>query len=137
MKKILLLLACVLICSCHKSNDGRKGEASLKSLATIHANNFNAKQLIDDLLIYAKNDTTKVCYALVMPKQTLIRLSISKTYPKDFAYKKMREILTQTMIKGDEYLEELVDKDKSNKDWLLENSVNEPINPIWEQIQEN
>lgn len=35
-----------------------------------------------------------------------------------------------------EYMDSLNQKDESKKDWLIHNSINEPINPIWEQIME-
>ena len=33
-----------------------------------------------------------------------------------------------------EYVDSCVNDKKDDKDWLINNSVNEPVNPIWEQI---
>lgn len=94
------------------------------------------KQRLDALLLLADNDTSKVCYALVMPKQTFARLSNEETFPTSLATAKTMDLYVKSVMTHCEYLDSLSKKDGDEKDWLIHNSINEPINPIWEQIME-
>lgn len=80
----------MLLLSCTSEKVETNG---LKDVSERHASQLNIHQLIDALLICAKNDTTKVCYALVMPKQSLIRLSKGETYPTETSFKKVESFL--------------------------------------------
>ena len=109
---------------------------NLQKLAVRHYSELTFQQRLDALLLLAQNDTTKVCYALVMPKRTFIRLSREETYPTTMAKNKTKELYVKSVISNCEYLDSLSKNEESQKDWLIHNSINEPINPIWEQIME-
>ncbi|MBO8461994.1 MAG: hypothetical protein IAA85_04720 [Firmicutes bacterium] len=125
---LLLIFTCI---SCNRSN---KEKYEIKNIAEKHASTLDITQLIDALLLYTNNDTNKICYALVMPKQTLIRLTQQQTYPKDFTLEKTRELFVNINIYGSAFLDSCVNDKEDKKNWLINNSINEPINPIWEQI---
>ena len=108
----------------------------VSKIAIKQAESMNIVQLIDGLLIIAENDTTMVCKSLVMPKPTLIRIASEQTFPNDFAERKVRELYVQSIVSGKKILEKLNDENSSDKDWLIDNSINEPLNAIWEQIVE-
>lgn len=123
------------MCSC--SEDGTNtNQRALKSLATQFCKELNFRQRLNVLLIIAGNDTAKVCKALVMPRQTLIRLSKEETYPTSMAVKRVEELYVSSVITQMQYMDSLSCQDEDKKDWLMHNSINEPINPIWEQIME-
>ena len=75
--KLLLFLLCLFILSC--GNDEKSSnQKGLKKLAYGFYSELTFKQRLDALLLLSDNDTAKVCYALVMPKQTFKRLSKEK-----------------------------------------------------------
>ena len=127
-------MLCLVFLSC--GNDDPTPKQDLQKLAMGFYSNLTFKQRLDALLLLADNDTTKVCYALVMPKQTFIRLSKEETYPTFLAMTKTKELYVKSVMSHCEYLDSLSRNDEAKKDWLIHNSINEPINPIWEQIME-
>lgn len=136
-KKWRYMIICIfLFTACKEAKVENKNDFPLQSIAEQQAADLNIKQLINGLLLYANNDSTLVCYALVMPKQTLIRLVKQETYPKPFTMEKVRESFVKAAVNGIAYLDSCAADKKDSKDWLIKNSVNEPINPIWEQITE-
>lgn len=126
----------VFLASCGNDDKAQSNMVNLQKLAVRHYSGLTFQQRLDALLLLAQNDTTKVCYALVMPKQTFIRLSREETYPTTMAKSKTKELYVKSVISNCEYLDSLSKNDESQKDWLIHNSINEPINPIWEQIME-
>lgn len=126
----------VFLASCGNNDKAQFNKVNLQKLAVRHYSELTFQQRLDALLLLAQNDTTKVCYALVMPKQTFIRLSREETYPTTMAKNKTKELYVKSVISNCEYLDTLSKNDESQKDWLIHNSINEPINPIWEQIME-
>ena len=112
----------------------KKEQLEIKNIAEKYASDLNITQLIDALLLQANNDTNKICYALVMPKQTLIRLAKQETHPKTFTLYKARELFVNANVHGTTFMDSCANNKKDKKDWLINNSINEPINPIWEQI---
>ena len=133
--KLLLFLLCLFILSC--GNDEKSSnQKGLKKLAYGFYSALTFKQRLDALLLLSDNDTAKVCYALVMPKQTFKRLSKEETYPTSLAKTKTNDLYVNSVMSHGEYLDSLSKNDESKKDWLIHNSINEPINPIWEQIME-
>ena len=135
MQTVSFFLA-VFLASCGNDDKAQSNKVSLQKLAVRHYSELTFQQRLDALLLLAQNDTTKVCYALVMPKQTFIRLSREETYPTTMAKNKTKELYVKSVISNCEYLDSLSKNDESQKDWLIHNSINEPINPIWEQIME-
>lgn len=133
MKKFMFYCSFMLLLSCTNEKVETNG---LKDVSERHASQLNIHQLIDALLICAKNDTTKVCYALVMPKQSLIRLSKGETYPTETSFKKSRELFVDAILSDNESINDQSEQNEDQKDWLIKNSINEPINAIWEQITE-
>lgn len=137
MKKLFACFIALLAMVCSCSDDGaviRRG--SLKSLVTQFCQELTFRQRLNALLIIADNDTAKVCKALVMPRQTLLRLSKEETYPTSMAKKKVEVLYVNSVISHLAYMDSLSRQDDDKKDWLMHNSINEPINPIWEQIME-
>ena len=59
-----------------------------------------------------------------------------KREDKDKLIEKTKELYVKSIMTDCEYMDSLNQKDESKKDWLIHNSINEPINPIWEQIME-
>lgn len=138
-KLVSLYISCIcgfMFISCSHNDEDKSQKESLQNLSTKFYSELTFKQRLDALLLLASNDTTKVCYALVMPKQTLIRLSKEETYPTSLAIEKTKELYVKSIMTDCEYMDSLNQKDESKKDWLIHNSINEPINPIWEQIME-
>lgn len=135
VRYIFVFLTLVMV-GCVSKEKSQADKNTLQKLATSYFIELTFQQRLDALLLLAQNDTTKVCYALVMPKQTFIRLSREETYPTVMAKNKTKELYVKSVISNCEYLDSLSKKDESQKDWLIHNSINEPINPIWEQIME-
>lgn len=139
LKVTLISMFCmctVALSSCGHNDESKNNKANLQRLSTNFYSELSFRQRLDALLILSSNDTTKLCYALVMPKQTLIRLSKEETYPTSLAIEKTQEVYVKSIMTNCEYMDSLSQKDESKKDWLVHNSINEPINPIWEQIME-
>lgn len=133
IKTALVLLFSVFIGgSCNSPKE--RNQQEIKSIAEKYASNLDITQLMNALLLQVNNDTNKICYALVMPKQTLIRLTQKRTFPKAFTLDKTRELFVNTNVYGTAYMDSCAKDKEDKKDWLINNSVNEPINPIWEQI---
>lgn len=133
---VLPIIPLLFILSSCSSDEKKENDKILTSICQKQAASLSIEQLINQLLIYAMNDTTKVCYSLVMPKQSLKRLVTQDTYPKNFTMKKASELFVKVSVNGIEYMDSCAEDTKDSKDWLIDNSVNEPINPIWEQITE-
>lgn len=136
IKKSLLGVICITFFSCGGSEDGTSNQKGLRKLAKRFYSELTFKQRLDALLLLADNDTAKICYALVMPKQTFERLSKEETFPTSLAITKTQNLYVNSVMSHCEYLDSLCKKDEEKKDWLIHNSINEPINPIWEQIME-
>lgn len=134
--KVVSFFIVVFLASCGNDDKAQSNMMNLQKLAVRHYSELTFQQRLDALLLLAQNDTTKVCYALVMPKRTFIRLSREETYPTTMAKNKTKELYVKSVISNCEYLDSLSKNEESQKDWLIHNSINEPINPIWEQIME-
>lgn len=139
MKKMryLMTIFCysfILFCmaSCHNGN--QRDENAIKALAEKHVEELEIPQLLEEFILSLDNDTVGVCYALVMPKPTLLRLMKQETYATPGGIQKVREILVKRYTYGLEYIDSCINDKKEDKDWLINNTVNEPVNPIWEQI---
>lgn len=132
----MVSICCFAFSSCGHDDKNKNNKANLQNLSTKFFSELSFRQRLDALLILSSNDTTKVCYALVMPKQTLIRLSKEETYPTSLAIEKTQEVYVKSIMTNCEYMDSLSQNDELKKDWLIRNSINEPINPIWEQIME-
>ena len=136
----------LILCGCSK--DEKKDEShNMKELCENHYNSLSIKQRIDALLILADNDTTKVLYSLSMPKQVLERLCSGKTSPTSHTYNMTADLYVRTLLSNNQYMDSLYedmkeqieevnkDKDELHKvNWLLNNSFNEPLQPVWEEI---
>ena len=92
------------------------------------------QRLLKEYILSIDNDTNGVCYALVMPKQTLNRLMNGETYPTLGGLEKIQQSLVKRYVYGREYVDSCIQDKFDDKDWLINNTVNEPVNPIWEQI---
>ena len=138
-KLVSLYISCIcgfMFISCSHNDEDKSQKGSLQNLSTKFYSELTFKQRLDALLLLSDNDTAKVCYALVMPKQTFKRLSKEETYPTSLAKTKTNDLYVNSVMSHGEYLDSLSKNDESKKDWLIHNSINEPINPIWEQIME-
>lgn len=134
MKKLLLCVPVfLLLCSCGSEDRDREIER-LGALATEFCNELTFPQQLRALLIVAHNDTAKVCKALVMSRQTFIRLSKEDTCPTSFAVDKVVELYVNSVMTNAEYMDTMSENDEDQKDWLMHNSINEPVNPVWEQV---
>lgn len=131
---LLLLTAVIVMFSSCVEQEGNQDRSAIKALAEKHATEVETPQLLQELLLSVDNDTIAVCYALVMPKQTLVRLMQKETYPTKGGYEKIQQCLVNRYVRGMEYVDSCVNDKKDDKDWLINNTVNEPVNPIWEQI---
>ena len=104
--KLLLFLLCLFILSC--GNDEKSSnQKGLKKLAYGFYSELTFKQRLDALLLLSDNDTAKVCYALVMPKQTFKRLSKEETYPTSLAKTKTNDLYVNSVMSHGEYLDSL------------------------------
>lgn len=135
MKKELFIIPLFICLSC-SSGEKEEDAMAIRNISERLTSDLNVRQLIDLNLLQAKNDTVKLCYALVMPKQTLVRLAKGKTYPKEHTLKELREFYVNSIIEGEDYIQAKYEEQIDDKDWLINNSINEPINAIWEQITE-
>lgn len=137
--KIKTVIACLLtvsICllmSCSSKNEQQDRNA-IEALAQKHVAGLEVTQLLEELLLSVDNDTISVCYSLVMPKQSLLRLMNKETYPTEGGLEKIQQCLVNRYSRGIEYIDSCVNDKKDDKDWLINNTINEPVNPIWEQI---
>lgn len=123
-----------MLSSCSTSEKNNNEE--LKALAEMHVAEMKVRPLIDEFLLSVGNDTCKVCFALVLPKQALIRLTRGETFPTQGGLNKIREILVRRYTDGMEYIDSCAMDKASDKDWLIQNSSNEAILPLWEQLVE-
>ena len=144
MRIICVLLIAFVLCGCNKND---RDSHNLEQLCKNHYNSLDIKQRIDALLILANNDTTKVLYSLSMPKQVLTRLCSRKTSPTIHTYNMTTDLYVRSILTENHYMDSLYedmkeqieevnkDKDELHKvNWLLNNSFNEPLQPVWEQI---
>lgn len=116
------------------SDSKERNIAAITDLAERHVSELGVPQLLQEYILSLDNDTDGVCYALVMPKQTLIRLIKEETYPTLGGLEKIQQSLVKRYAMGKEYTDSCIQDSYSDKDWLINNTVNEPVNPIWEQI---
>lgn len=130
----MICICSLITTSCEHNDEKSNSKEDLQTLSVKFYSELSFRQRLDASLLLSSNDTTKLCYALVMPKQTLIRLSKEETYPTSLAIEKTKEVYVKSIMTNCEYMDSLCQKDESKKDWLIHNSINEPINPIWEQI---
>ena len=83
-----------------------------------------------------------------MPKQVLERLSTGKTNPTPHTYDVTAELFKKAVLSNNQYIDSLYEdmksqieeankyKDELHKvNWLLNNSYNEPLQPVWEEIK--
>lgn len=94
---------------------------------------MNAKQLINSLLLETYNDTDQVCYALLMPKQTLVRLTTEESAPKPFTLKKLRDLFIETHVYGITYLDSCANHDKNRKAFLMNENKELTLSLLWEK----
>lgn len=135
IESFLWLFVAILLVSCGASNSEKLRDVdAIKRTSIEHAAELKAPQLLREFLLSIDNDTTGVCYALVMPKQTLLRLLREETYPTQGGLEKIREGLVNRYVYGRQYVDSCINDKKEDKDWLIKNTINEPINPIWEQL---
>lgn len=136
VKQFVLILECSLILTslvaCNSKSE--RDVNAIKVLAEKHLQELEIHQLLEEFILSLDNDTNGVCYALVMPKQTLLRLMRQETFATPGGIQKVREILVKRYTCGVEYVDSCIDDKKKDKDWLINNTVNEPVNPIWEQL---
>ncbi len=130
---LMILLLSMLLYSCGNSSGDRNIQA-IRDLAARHVSDLKASQILEEYLLSVDNDTVALCYTLVMPKQSLERLIKEETYPTPGGLEKIQQSLVNRYVYGMEYVDSCVNDKKDDKDWLINNSVNEPVNPIWEQI---
>ncbi len=144
---LLLLLFSSLLLSCQQ-DEKMTGSTKMEKLCQDYYDSLNIKQRLDALLILTNNDTTKVLYSLAMPKQTFDRLSEGKTNPTSHTINTTTELFVKAILSGNHYIDSLYEDmkeqiEKANKDkddlhkvnWLLNNSFNDPLQPIWEEIK--
>ena len=125
-----ITLSCLTSCN----NQSKRDINAIKALAENHVQELEISQLLEEFILSLDNDTTGVCYTLVMPKQSLLRLMKKETYATPGGIQKVRETLVKRYIYGQNYIDSCNNDKKEDKDWLINNTFNEPINPIWEQI---
>lgn len=125
---------CVFIMMSCGSKSKERNIAAITKLAEIHVSELDAPQLLQEYILSLDNDTVGVCYTLVMPKQTLMRLMKRETYPTQGGLEKIQQSLVKRYVYGIEYADSCIKDGYKDKDWLINNTVNEPVNPIWEQI---
>ena len=132
--KLLFASMCIIsIASCGDTEKSRDTK-DIKALAEKHVSEIKVQQLLQEYILSIDNDTNGVCYALVMPKQTLNRLMNGETYPTPGGLEKIQQSLVKRYVYGREYVDSCIQDKFDDKDWLINNTVNEPVNPIWEQI---
>lgn len=132
ISRLFILIFLFLLVSC--SGNKQRDTYAIQQLAERHVSELKAPQLLREYILSIDNDTNGVCYALVMPKQTLVRLMEEDTYPTPGGLEKIRQSLVKRYTLGKEYVDSCIDDKIDDKDWLINNSVNEPVNPIWEQL---
>ena len=134
-KCILWLTFAFIMCSCGSNSSKKERDIdAIRSVSSEHVNELMAPQLLREFLLSLDNDTTGICYALVMLKQTLLRLLREETYPTQGGLEKIREGLVNRYVYGKQYIDSCINDKIENKDWLINNTINEHINPIWEQL---
>lgn len=94
---------------------------------------MNAKQLINSLLLETYNDTDQVCYALLMPKQTLLRLAKEESVPKPFALEKLRNLFIEAHAYGITYLDSCANHGKGRKAFLMNENEKPILSLLWEK----
>jgi hypothetical protein len=129
-----ILFFAILLTACGGNKETQRDFYAIKQLAERHVSELKASQLLREYLLSIDNDTNGVCYALVMPKQTLIRLMKEETYPTPGGLEKIRQSLVNRYSLGIEYVDSCINDKVDDKDWLINNTINEPVNPIWEQL---
>lgn len=136
LKQFVVILGCSLILTSLVActNKSERDVNAIKALAEKHLQELEIHQLLEEFILSLDNDTNGVCYALVMPKQTLLRLMKQETFATPGGIQKVREILVRRYTCGVEYVDSCINDKRKDKDWLINNTVNEPINPIWEQL---
>ena len=132
ISRLFILIFLFLLVSC--SGNKQRDTYAIQQLAERHVSELKAPQLLREYILSIDNDTNGVCYALVMPKQTLVRLMEEDTYPTPGGLEKIRQSLVKRYTLGKEYVDSCINDKIDDKDWLINNSVNEPVNPIWEQL---
>ena len=132
ISRLFILIFLFLLVSC--SGNKQRYTYAIQQLAERHVSELKAPQLLREYILSIDNDTNGVCYALVMPKQTLVRLMEEDTYPTPGGLEKIRQSLIKRYTLGKEYVDSCINDKIDDKDWLINNSVNEPVNPIWEQL---
>ena len=132
MIRFYIFALAFLLVSCGQNR--QRDIHAIQELAERHVSELNAPQLLREYILSIDNDTNGVCYALVMPKQTLVRLIEEDTYPTPGGLEKMRQSLVKRYSLGREYVDSCINDKIDDKDWLINNTVNEPVNPIWEQL---
>lgn len=143
---LFISLFLFILCGCNHAEKAYQSK-QMEKLCENYYNSLNIKQRIDALLIVTGNDTTKVLYSLAMPKQVFERLSTGKTNPTPHTYDVTTELFKKAILSNNQYIDSLYEDMKSqieeaNKDkdelhkvnWLLNNSYNEPLQPVWEEI---
>lgn len=135
VKQFIVILGCSLLTSFVACKNERERDVdAINALAEKHLQELEMHQLLEEFILSLDNDTNGVCYALVMPKQTLLRLMRQETFATPGGIQKVREILVKRYTCGVEYIDSCINDKKKDKDWLINNTINEPINPIWEQL---
>ena len=129
---IYSLFIAILLTACGGKKE--RDSFAIKQLAERHVSELKAPQLLREYLLSIDNDTIGLCYALVMPKPTLVRLMNEETYPTPGGLEKIRQSLVNRYSFGKEYVDSCMNDKVDDKDWLINNTINEPVNPIWEQL---
>lgn len=132
ISRLFIFIFLFFLVSC--GGNTQRDTYAIQQLAERHVSDLKAPQLLREYLLSIDNDTNGVCYALVMPKQTLVRLMEEDTYPTPGGLEKIRQSLVKRYSLGKEYVDSCINDKIDDKDWLINNSVNEPVNPIWEQL---
>ena len=114
-----------------ESQDSQK---AIRELAEKHVRELKAPQLLEEFLLSVNNDTAAVCYTIGLPRPVFERLMNEETYPTPGGLDKMRHHLVLRYVLGTHYTDSCKEETDNGRDRLMDNSANEPIDGIWENI---
>lgn len=84
-----ITLSCLTSCN----NQSKRDINAIKALAENHVQELEISQLLEEFILSLDNDTTGVCYTLVMPKQSLLRLMKKRLMQLPVEYKRLEKLL--------------------------------------------
>lgn len=130
---VLLFISIALYVYGSKKKLKEEEKLKLEEIAEKQAKGMKMEQLIDALLLMARNDTNAVSYALVIPKATLVRLARKESKPTSYALEKFRKLFIYTNAYGIDFLYSCADYKKDKKEGLLNGEQQLLINELWEE----